>query len=63
MDTGIIKNMKHHYRTSLAKKCLVAYEAGVQFNFELLCMEVLQASWDCVTKATIANCYKKQDFL
>ena len=26
-------------------------------------MEVLQASWDCVTKATIANCYKKAGFL
>ena len=35
MDMGIIKNVKHKYRTSIAKKRLVAYETGKTFKFNL----------------------------
>ena len=60
---GIIKNVKHKYRTSIAKKRLVAYETGETFKFNLYqCLQLLQSSWEAVSPDTIINCFGKAGF-
>ena len=64
MDMGVIKSLKHHYRKALAKKRLLAYEAGIDFTFDLLkCLEFLKLSWASVSEMAIANCFKKVGFV
>ena len=64
MDMGVIKSLKHHYRKALAKKRLLAYEAGIDFSFDLLkCLELLKLSWASVSETAIANCFKKVGFM
>ena len=63
MDLGIIKNVKHKYRTSIAKKRLVAYETGETFKFNLYqCLQLLHLSWETVSPDTIINCFGKGGF-
>ena len=63
MDAGVIRSLKHHYRTSLAKKRLVAYETGIAFQFDLYqCLHLLQLSWEAVSAHSIVNCFVKVGF-
>ena len=58
MDMEIIKSLKHHYHKGLLKNCLLAYEAGIGFRFDLLkCLELLKLS-----ETIIVKCFRKVRF-
>ena len=45
MDAGVIRNLKHHYRKSLALRQLLAIESGKEFQFNLhQCIQTLDIS-------------------
>jgi hypothetical protein len=61
MDQGIIRNIKHFYRSKIVSRMLRFMKEGsnhVPVNlFEA--MEFLKSSWEEVTEETIKNCFNK----
>jgi hypothetical protein len=46
MDTGVIKNLKLHYRSQLVRQRLAAHEEGVSFQFDILdSMRLVRRAW------------------
>lgn len=63
MDQGIIKNLKHFYRTAIVEKMLDEIEAGVKTTINVLqANRMLLQAWTRVKKETIANCFRKAEF-
>eukprot|EP00795_Rhopilema_esculentum_P009563 gene9563-17311_t len=64
IDTGIIKNLKLHYRQILAARHLGAAEADTNFKWNILdAMIAIKSSWNKVKEFTIKNCYQKCGFM
>ena len=60
MDSGIIKNLKHYYRKSLALRRLEASDEDTPFSWNILdAVIALKSAWARVTPQTITNCYMK----
>ena len=63
MDAGIIKYLKTMYREKLMQKRLLAYDAGADFNVNLVdSMKMLSQCWDQIPSQVIRNCYKHCGF-
>lgn len=62
MDQGVIRNFKHHYRTSFTRK-LISTDVNVpQFQKEFTIKDAVFAAalaWQDVTPSTVRNCWKK----
>ena len=65
MDSGIIKNLKYHYRHILALRRLQSTEEGAApFSWNLLdSLVALKSAWRRVKVQTVANCFKKAGFI
>ena len=60
MDAGIIRCLKVHYRNSLAKLRLLAFEEKRDFKVDVLeAMRLLRRAWNSVSEVTIQNCFKR----
>ena len=58
---GVIRCFEAHYRKSLAKMRLLAFEEKKDFKVDVLDgMRLLSQAWDSVREATIQNCLKSQ---
>ncbi|KAI6647708.1 hypothetical protein LOD99_8549 [Oopsacas minuta] len=63
IDSGIIKNLKHHYSRFLVRKRLLAVDSDTGFKLDLLqALDWLKKSWDNVTPTTIKHCYQHVGF-
>jgi hypothetical protein len=63
LDTGVIKNLKLHYRSQIVRQQLVAYDELVPFEFDILgSIRLLRRAWSMVKPETIVNCYKSMRF-
>jgi hypothetical protein len=61
MDAGIIRTLKAHYKKSILAHSLDREQDGERDIFALDMLEAiqfLQAAWDHLSPATIANCWK-----
>ena len=64
MDPGVIRCLKAHYRNSLAKLRLLAFEEKRDFIVNVLeAMRLLRRAWNSVSEVTIQNCFKKANFV
>lgn len=65
MDSGVIRNLKLHYRRILASRRLQAAEAGDKdFIWNLLdCLFAVKSAWSMVTPTTVANCFRNAGFV
>ena len=64
MDAGVIRCLKAHYRNSLAKLRLLAFEEKRDFKVDVLeAMRLLRRTWNSVSEVTIQNCFKKGNFV
>ena len=63
IDCGIIKNLKHFYRRSIAMNRLAAHDCAIEFSFNILdALFLLRESWNKVGHATIQNCFRASGF-
>ena len=64
MDAGVIRCLKAHYRSNLAKERLVAWEENIEdFKIDILtAMNFLSQAWSAVSPVTIQNCFRKVNF-
>ncbi|KAL1476956.1 hypothetical protein MTO96_036118 [Rhipicephalus appendiculatus] len=64
LDTGIIRNVKHHFKGLLVRRLLAKIDRKDEnLRISLLdALHFLAMSWDNVTQDTIANCFRKCDF-
>ena len=64
MDGGVIRCLKAHYRSNLAKKRLVALEENIEdYKIDILtAMNFLSQAWGAVSYVTIQNCFRKVNF-
>ena len=63
MDAGVIRCLKAHYRKSLAKMCLLAFEGKKEFKVDVLeAMKLLNQAWSSVSEKSIQNCFMKVGF-
>ena len=61
--SGVIRCLKAHYRSNLAKERLVAWEENIDFKFDILtAMNFLSQAWGAVSHVTIQNCFRKVNF-
>lgn len=61
MDQGVIRSLKAFYRHSLIKRYITSIDQGKsprKVNI-LEAMILLTAAWDCVSRETVVNCFKK----
>ena len=64
MDAGVIRCLKAHYRNSLAKMRLLAFEEKRDFKVDVLeAMRLLRRAWNSVSEVTLQNCFKKANFV
>ena len=64
MDAGVIRCLKAHYRNSLAKLRLLAFEEKRDFKVDVLeAIRLLRRAWNNVSEVTIQNCFKKANFV
>ena len=64
MDAGVIRCLKAHYRNSLAKLQLLAFEEKRDFKVDVLeAVRLLRRAWNSVSEVTIQNCFKKANFV
>ena len=64
LDSGVVRCLKAHYRKSLAKLCLLAFEEKKDFTVNVLeAMKLLRQAWNSVSEKTIQNCFKKVNFI
>ena len=64
MDAGVIRCLKAHYRNSLAKLRLLAFEEKRDFKVDVLeAIRLLRRAWNSVSEVTIQNCFKKAIFV
>ena len=64
MDAGVIRCLEAHYRNSLAKLRLLAFEEKRDFKVNVLeAMRLLRRAWNSVFEVTIQNCFKKANFV
>ena len=64
MDAGVIRCLKAHYKSNLAKERLVAWEENIEdFKIDILtAMNFLSQAWSAVSPVTIQNCFRKVNF-
>lgn len=59
MDQGIIRSLKSHYRKDFIRQYILALDNNEKFAVSVLdAVRMLNKSWQCVTKATIKNCFR-----
>ena len=64
MDAGVIHCLKAHYRSDLARACLIAFEDKHEFSVDVKYgMELLKKSRSAVSISTIRNCFRKVGFV
>ena len=64
LDSVVICCFKVHYRKSLAKLCLLAFEEKKDFTVNVLeAIKLLRQAWNSVSEVTIQNCFKKVNFI
>ena len=64
MDAGVIRCLKAHYRSNLARARLIAFEDKREFSVDAKYgMELLKKSWSAVSESTIRNCFRKVGFV
>ena len=64
IDAGVIRCLKAHYRNSLAKLRLLAFEEKRDFKVNVLeAMRLLRRAWNSVSEVTIQSCFKKANFV
>lgn len=61
MDAGLIRNVKHHFKDVLAHRLLAKIDQkDTNLLIKLLdAMHFIAMAWDCITPATIYNCFAK----
>ena len=60
LNSGVMRFLKAHYRKSLAKLRLLAFEEKKDFTVNVLeAMKLLRQAWNSVSEVTIQNCFKK----
>ena len=65
MNMGIIKNLKHFYRSKLVNRVLMAIDDGVEAESitVLDAMQIISSSWSSVKEETIRNCFMKAGWI
>lgn len=59
LDLGIIKALKSHYMSILARHNLIIEEQN-NIKYSILdCMKSLEKAWDNVSSSMIVNCFRK----
>lgn len=60
MDQGVIRSLKSHFRKHFIQQYILALEIKEKFTISILdAIRMLSKSWQCVTSATIKNCFRK----
>ena len=64
VDQGVIRSLKHKYRTCIIKTIINAIDNGKQLpSISILeAMKMLAHSWREVSESTIINCFRKAGF-
>ena len=59
MDQGVIRSLKSHFRKFFMQHYILALENKEKFTVSILdAIRMLNKSWQCVTSATIKNCFR-----
>ncbi|XP_050037924.1 tigger transposable element-derived protein 6-like [Dermacentor andersoni] len=61
LDAGIIRNIKHHFKGLLVRRLLAKIDRkDANMKISLLdAMHFIAVAWECVSPATIADCFAK----
>ncbi|KAH8038696.1 hypothetical protein HPB51_002840 [Rhipicephalus microplus] len=65
LDAGIIKNVKHHFKSFLVRRLLAKIDRKDEGDLKISLLDAIHfiaMAWDRVTPTTVANCFGKCGF-
>ncbi|XP_037505778.1 tigger transposable element-derived protein 4-like [Rhipicephalus sanguineus] len=63
MDQGVIRNLKHHYKSRVLSRMVLCYDSGKSYAVDLRsAVGMLAESWKAVTQETLRNCFRHAGF-
>ncbi|XP_037521813.1 tigger transposable element-derived protein 4 [Rhipicephalus sanguineus] len=63
MDQGVIRNLKHHYKSRVLSRMVLCSDSGKSYAVDLRsAVGMLAESWKAVTQETLRNCFRHAGF-